>query len=377
MRAAVGVLAGWRERLVRTREIARAEALHIQRDRGTLALLLTIPALQLVLFGYAVNLIPKAVPLSISRAADSEDKLLMQAIDEVGSFALVADHLPPGVAAADVAHGRARVGIEIPNLQYRDPPEANNEVVEVVVDASDPSAVRPAVLALELAVAQRAVSNLLAINALPIKVTWLYNETGRTDWAITPVLAGVIIMISMLLLGALCVVREREAGTWEGLLLTPVSAFEVIIGKLCPYVMVAMLQGATVIVLAHVLFALPLRGAVVALIAASAVYAAAHVVFGFVLSALARSQVQAVQLAVFFYLPAMLLSGFMFPFDGMPRWAQCLGEAFPLTHFARAARGALLRGETASEVWAHFIPVVGFLVVASIAARLVYRQRLE
>ena len=151
MRAAVGVLAGWRERLVRTREIARAEALHIQRDRGTLALLLTIPALQLVLFGYAVNLIPKAVPLSISRAADSEDKLLMQAIDEVGNFALVADHLAPGVAAADVAHGRARVGIEIPNLQYRDPPEANNEVVEVVVDASDPSAVRPAVLALALA----------------------------------------------------------------------------------------------------------------------------------------------------------------------------------------------------------------------------------
>ncbi|MBI2800453.1 MAG: ABC transporter permease [Gammaproteobacteria bacterium] len=355
--------------------IARVEALHIRRDRGTLALILTLPAVQLVLFGYTVNFTPLAVPLAISRAADTDDRWLMRAIESTGQFSVQGDRLPSGAAAAAVAAGQARVGIELPTASEAD--DESSYATRVIVDASDPNAVRPAVAALEVELARSAVRDVLNNSGPLVQVTWLYNPTGRTDWAITPVLAGVIVMISMLLLGALSLVREREQGTWEGLLLTPVTALEAILGKLAPYLSIAVLQTVVVIALAHQLFELPVRGAVTALLIGTIIFAAAHVVFGFALSAFAASQVQAVQLAVFFYLPSMLLSGFLFPFEGMPGWARRLGEALPLTHFARAARGALLRGEHAAEVLQHFIPVAIFLVGAGIAAHWTLRRRLD
>ncbi len=184
-------------------------------------------------------------------------------------------------------------------------------------------------------------------------------------------------MITMLMLGALTLVRDREEGNWEGLLATPVTALDAMVGKLAPYVVVGVAQAAVVITLARILFDLPARGNVTILLLASAVFALAHLTLGFALSALARTQIQAIQAAVFFYLPSMLLSGFMFPFDGMPGWARTLGNALPLTHFVRSARGVLLKGYGASEVLTETWPVLIFACLAACIAVASYRRRLN
>jgi ABC-2 type transport system permease protein len=184
-------------------------------------------------------------------------------------------------------------------------------------------------------------------------------------------------MITMLMLGALTLVREREQGSWEGLLATPITAVDALLGKLTPYIVVAMAQAAVVIALARLLFDVPMLGNVTALVVASAVFALAHLTLGFALSALAQSQIQAIQAAVFFYLPSMLLSGFMFPFEGMPGWAQSLGNALPLTHFVRSARGVLLKGYGAREVIAEMWPVAVFAVGAAFVAVAAFRRQLN
>jgi ABC-2 type transport system permease protein len=192
-----------------------------------------------------------------------------------------------------------------------------------------------------------------------------------------PGLVGVIVMISTLMLGALTLVRERERGSWEALLATPVDALDALVGKLTPYVLIGTLQGAIVFGIARLLFDLPLPAGLGALLSALPLYAGAHLILGFALSALADNQMQAVQGAVFFYLPSMLLSGFMFPFQGMPAWAQAIGEMLPLTHFVRATRGVLLKGDGAALVWHEMWPVALFALAATALALAAYRRRLD
>jgi ABC-2 type transport system permease protein len=184
-------------------------------------------------------------------------------------------------------------------------------------------------------------------------------------------------MISMLMLGALTLVRERERGSWEALLATPIDAVDALVGKLTPYVLIGVLQGAIIVGLAKLLFGLPPAPGIAALLVGLPFYAGAHLILGFALSALAESQMQAVQGAVFFYLPSMLLSGFMFPFEGMPSWARSLGEILPLTHFVRASRGVLLKGEGIALVTHEMWPVVLFASCVTVLALFAYRRRLE
>jgi ABC-2 type transport system permease protein len=248
---------------------------------------------------------------------------------------------------------------------------------KVFVDATDPAAVRPALAALESAYWQH-VAQLNAIGPLPPEdVEWLYNPEGRTAWTIVPGLAGVVVMISMLMLGALTLVRERELGSWETLLATPVEAIDVLVGKLSPYVVVGTVQAGTVIYLARLLFDLPVTGNPCALLLATPLYAATHLILGFAISSVTESQMQAIQVAVFFYLPSMLLSGFIFPFIGMPRWAQVIGGMLPLTHFVRATRAVLLRGAGASVVTSEMLPVALFAVAAAVLALGAYRRRID
>jgi ABC-2 type transport system permease protein len=365
-----------RHRVARIVAVARIETLHLTRDRTTISLLLVVPAIQLVLFGYAVNFDPKHVPIAIAREADGAMDRLHRIIEETGYFSILADGLAPGAAERTVTDGRALVGIEIPALNYSDP-EAPLEKPRIVVDATDPAAVRPALAALQIAY-WRGVAQLDAEEPVPsVDVQWLYNPDGRAAWTVVPGLAGVVVMISMLMLGALTLVRERERGSWETLLATPVDAVDALIGKLTPYVVISGVQAAVVIGVARLLFALPVTGPLWVLLAAVPVYAGAHLILGFALSALAESQMQAIQGAVFFYLPSMLLSGFMFPFQGMPAWARTIGETLPLTHFVRAARGVLLKGEGAGLVAAEMWPVAAFALVATAAALVAYRRRLD
>ncbi len=365
-----------RHRLARILAVARIETLHLARDRTTISLVLVVPAIQLVLFGYAVNLDPKDVPIAIAREHDSVVDRLHRTIAETGYFSILADGLEAGAAERMVADGRALVGIEIPSLDYFDP-DAPSQNPKIVVDATDPAAVRPALAALQIAY-WRGAAQMDAVGPGPaVSVEWLYNPAGRTAWTIVPGLAGVVVMISMLMLGALTLVRERERGSWETLLATPVDAVDALLGKLAPYVVVGTLQAAVVIGTARPLFALPVTGALSALLAAVPVYAGAHLILGFAFSALAESQLQALQGAVFFYLPSMLLSGFMFPFQGMPTWARTIGEALPLTHFVRATRGVLLRGDSASSVALEMLPVALFALVAAAVALVAYRRRID
>jgi ABC-2 type transport system permease protein len=346
--------------------VARIEALRLLVDRPSLGLVLLVPALQLVLFGYAVNLAPKNIPIVISHSCDAYRPLVRETVANTGSFRLISTGDNSYSVREYIFTGRARVAIDC----------RAGDLPHVLADASDPSAVGPAVALLEAA-----LLSVVLQAAMPtppsVQVQWLYNPDARTAWTLAPGLVGVVVMITMLMLGALTLVRDREEGSWEGLISTPVTALEAMIGKLAPYVVVGVAQAAIVIVLARDLFDLPTVGSVTVLLLASAVFALAHLFWGFAISALARTQIQAIQAAVFFYLPSMLLSGFMFPFDGMPQWARALGNALPLTHFVRGARGVLLKGYGASEVLAETWPVAAFGCLAAGIAVASYRRRLN
>ena len=375
-----------RSRMARMLAVARIECLQLVRDRTTLSLILTVPAIQIILFGYAINLNPTHIPIAISRSADDQNNQLLRPLEESDYFTIVADGLEPGAAERMVAEGQALIGIELPpvtdadqtfSLEDVDRPASLGEP-RVVVDATDSTTVRPALAALETAYwRQLAQTSPLALAPPTLNVEWLYNPHGRTAWTLLPGLVGVVAMISMLMLGALTLVRERERGSWETLLATPVDAVDALIGKLSPYVIISVLQAASVIAIAHVLFDLPVAGNVWALLLAVPVYAAAHLILGFAFSALAENQMQAVQGAVFFYLPSMVLSGFMFPFQGMPTWAQTIGEWLPLTHFVRATRGVLLKGQGFSLVVSEMLPVMVFALVATVIALAAYRFRID
>ena len=356
--------------------VAHVEILHLAWDPTTVSLILLVPAIQIALFGYAINLDPKHVPIAIAGDHDRKVEKVRRTIEHTGYFVIVADGLQRGAAARMVAEGKALVGIELPPRDNSDGDILLGQA-RIVVDAVDPSAVRPALAALQNAYWQQ-IAELYAIGPVPsVDVEWLYNPDGRTSWTIVPGLAGVVVMISMLMLGALTLVRERERGSWETLLATPVEAVDALVGKLAPYLVVGAVQAAVVVGAARLLFALPVTGALWALLAAVPAYAGAHLVLGFALSALAESQMQAIQAAVFFYLPSMLLSGFMFPFRGMPAWARTIGEALPLTHFVRATRGVLLKGEPASFVASEMLPVALFALVDGAAALAAYRRRID
>jgi ABC-2 type transport system permease protein len=363
-------------RVARMLAVARVEILHLILDRTTISLILLVPAIQIVLFGYAVNLDPRHVPIAVAGDGAGAASQVDRVIGETGYFMIVADGLKPGAAERMVAQGKALVGIEVPHQEHSDR-GAVPEEPKVVVDATDPAAVRPALAALENAYWRHA-AQLYAIGPVASpRVEWLYNPDGRTAWTIVPGLAGVVVMISMLMLGALTLVRERERGSWETLLATPVDAFDALIGKLSPYVIIGTVQATVVIGVAGLLFNLPATGDLWALLIAVPLYSAAHLILGFAFSAFAESQLQAIQGAVFFYLPSMLLSGFMFPFLGMPAWARSIGEMLPLTHFVRATRGVLLRGEGVSLVAREMAPVAMFTLVAAALALAAYRRRID
>jgi ABC-2 type transport system permease protein len=366
-----------RRRLGRMMAVARIETLRLVRDRVAISLIGLVPAVQIVLFGYAVNLDPKNVPVAIAGHDSGSVERAARLVNETGYFEIVGEALPPGEAESMVSAGRALVGIELPPSPDEEEQGGALPRARLVVDATDATAVRPALAALESAYWRKRATAFSLDGGPAIDIDWLYNPERRTAWTIVPGLVGVILMISMLMLGALTLVRERERGTWEALLATPVDAFDALIGKLSPYVVIGAVQGFLIIAIAQLLFGLPVKTGIWALLVAAPIYATANLTLGFAFSALAESQMQAMQGAVFFYLPSMLLSGFIFPFQGMPGWAQAIGEALPLTHFVRAARGVLLKGQGASIVAQEMWPVVLFGLAAAALALSAYRRRID
>jgi ABC-2 type transport system permease protein len=362
------------------------ELIQMRRDRLTFGMIVGIPIIQLLLFGYAINTDPKHLPTMVQlRDPGPEARSLLAALRNSAYFDLVGVVGSEAETEQAIAAGRALFVVTIPEDFSRKLLRGERALVLVEADGSDPLAVSTAVSALDqldtTALRHDLVGSMEWTAAPPapleIRLHRRYNPEGITAYNIVPGLLGVILTMTMVLMTALAVTREQERGTMENLLAMPVRPFEVMIGKILPYMLVGWIQVAVVLAAATLLFGVPMLGSFWLLAGALLLYILANLTVGFTFSTLARNQLQAMQMTFFFFLPSILLSGFMFPFRGMPQWAQAIGEVLPLTHFLRIVRGIMLKGTGPAEIWPDVWPLLLFLLAAGAFAMVRYRRTLD
>jgi ABC-2 type transport system permease protein len=362
------------------------EFVQMRRDRLTFAMMVGIPIIQLILFGFAINSDPKALPTAVLAADNSVfARSFVRALENSGYFRVVRQVATEGEAERALAVGEAQFVLTIPENFSRKLVRGERPVLLLEADASDPAATSNALAALlnlnQTALARDLSGSLAHLQNAPppyeVRVQRRYNPEGVTQYNIVPGLIGVILTMTMVMMTSLAMTRERERGTLENLLATPVRPIEVMTGKIIPYIIVGYVQVTIILVAAKLLFAVPVVGSVVLLSMVLVLFMAANLAVGFTFSTLAKNQMQAMQMTFFFFLPSMLLSGFMFPFRGMPEWAQWLGEILPLTHFLRVVRGILLKGNGMAEIAPELWPIALFLLVAAIVALIRYRETLD
>ncbi len=362
------------------------ELRQVRRDRLTFMMMIGIPIVQLVLFGFAINGDVRQLPLAVHDADHSVfSRSLVAALENSRYFHVV--RTVGGAAEGDalLARGEVQFVLQVPGDFSRRLLRGERPAMLLAADATDPAATGNA-LALVNALAQRAIGRELAgplAHLRPaeapfeIRTQRRYNPEGLTRYNIVPGLMGVILTMTMVMMTALAMTRERERGTMENLLATPVSPLEVMLGKIVPYILIGYVQVAVILSAAVLLFRVPLLGSLWLLSGALVLFMAANLAIGFTFSTIARNQLQAMQLTFFFFLPSMLLTGFMFPFRGMPNWAQNIGEVLPLTHFLRIVRGVMLKGNGAVEVAPHLWPIALFMLAAGALALWRFRQTLD
>jgi ABC-2 type transport system permease protein len=345
-----------------------------------------VPIMQLVLFGFAINSDPKNLPTAVLDADPSVfSRSFVRAMENSGYFRVT--HVVGSEAEGGrlLETGQVQFLVTVPQDFSRKLQRGERPVLLVEGDASDPAATSNALTAL-LNLNQTALDHdlrgaLANLKSGPppfeLRVQRRYNPEGITQYNIVPGLIGVVLTMTMVMMTSLAVTRERERGTMENLLATPVRPIEVMTGKLVPFIIVGYVQVAIILGAAKLLFGVPMVGSLSLLSAASVLFIAANLAVGFTFSTVAANQLQAMQMAMFFFLPSILLSGFMFPFRGMPEWAQWLGEILPLTHFLRIVRGILLKGNEGAEILPELWPIAAFLVAAATVALLRYRTTLD
>ncbi len=358
----------------------------ILRDRLTFAMAVMIPVMQLVLFGYAINTDPKQLPTAIVAAEHGPlVRTLTTAMQNTGYFDVVLNGVSEASADEAMLRGDVQLIVVLPPQFEARLLRGQKPVLYVAADATDPSASANAVAALgqlaTQALRRDLTGPLRALNAdLPpfeLRVHRRYNPEGLSRVNIVPGLIGTILTMTMIMFTGLAMTRERERGTMENLLATPVRPLEVMLGKILPYVLIGYLQLAVILGAAWLLFGVPMVGSGALLAGMIGVFIVANLAVGFTFSTLARNQLQAMQMTLFFFLPSMLLSGFMFPFRGMPRWAQWIGEVLPLTHFLRIVRGIMLKGAGLAELLPELGALLTFVLVVSVVAIARYRQTLD
>jgi ABC-2 type transport system permease protein len=362
------------------------EFVQMRRDRLTFGMMLGIPLLQLILFGFAINSDPRNLPTAV-RVADNgpHARTILQAIRNSGYFAFVREVATEDEGDAALARGEVQFLVTIPVNFERDFLRGDRPVVLVEADATDPAATSNAVgslrVLLETALANDLEGPLASLAGTPqpveLRVHARYNPEAITQYNIVPGLMGVVLTMTMVMITALAMTRERERGTMENLLAMPARPFEVLLGKIVPYILVGYIQVALILLAARYLFAVPMAGDLGLLMVAALLFISANLAVGITFSTLAKNQLQALQMSFFFFLPSLLLSGFMFPFRGMPVWAQYLGEVFPLTHFLRIIRGILLKGNAAIDVAPEIWPIALFAAAALVVGVRRYRQTLD
>jgi ABC-2 type transport system permease protein len=356
------------------------------RERLTFAMAIGVPVMQLVLFGYAINNDPKGLPTALV-AYDNGPlaRSLVAAIQNTGYFHIVAQPATEAQAERLLETGEVQFLLAIPPDFSKRVVRGEKPAVLVAVDATDPSAASNAIAALgqitPLALAHDLQGALAGLQPreppFELRIHRRYNPEGLTRYNIVPGLIGTILTMTMVMLTSLAMTRERERGTMENLLATPVRPFEVMVGKITPYIIIGYVQLMVIILAALLLFEVPIVGSLTLLMGVIGLFMLANLGVGFTFSTLASNQLQAMQMTFFFFLPSMLLSGFMFPFRGMPQWAQWLGELLPLTHFLRVVRAIMLKGATFGEIVPNLWPMALFLLVVGAIALKRYRQTLD
>ena len=362
------------------------EFTQLTRDRLTYAMILVLPIVQLLLFGYAINDEPRHLPTAVLVQDQGVfARSTLAALKNTAYFDIVADARSPAELDDMIRRGQVQFAVTIPGDFSRRVVRGDHAQILVEADASDPAATGPAVAALA-GLPVTALSHDLrgalaprAATAAPFQfiVHPRYNPEAVTQYNIVPGLLGVILSMTLVMMTALSVTREAERGTMESLLATPVQPLEVMAGKLAPYVAVGLIQTVIVLLLAKLLFAVPMLGGWLGLSLGVSLFIIGSLALGFLFSTLARSQLQAMQMSMFYILPSILLSGFMFPFRGMPGWAQAVGSVIPVTHFLRVVRGALLKGQGLGDTWPSLAALGIFVCLVTALAMARYRRTLD
>ena len=362
------------------------EFIQIRRDRLTFGMIIGIPVMQLLLFGFAINSDPKSLPTAVLSQDNSRyARTITAALQTSGYFKVVKQIATEDEAESLLARGDVQFVVTIPVGFERALARAERPVLLIEADATDPSATGNAIAALSQAIDTALAHDLTGVMAesmpapspVDLRIHRRYNPEGVTAYNIVPGLLGVILTMTMVLMTGLAMTRERERGTFENLLATPALPIEVMTGKIMPYILIGLLQVTLVLLAARYIFEVPMQGNIVLLYAGVLIFIAANLTLGITFSSIARNQLQAMQMTFFFFLPSMLLSGFMFPFRGMPYWAQVIGNALPLTHFLALVRGLMLKGNSFVDLWPSLWPILVFMFVVMALGLKVYRRTLD
>jgi ABC-2 type transport system permease protein len=362
------------------------EFIQMRRDRITFAMMLGVPLMQLVLFGFAINNDPKALPAAlVATSNDHFTRAMVSALETTGYYRF--EHVAASAAEAEalIQSGEVAFVVTIPADFATRIARGNRPQILIEADATDPSASSGAISTLGTVAQQallreqglEAAAARAAAGSLEVVVHRRYNPEGISQYNIVPGLLGVILQMTMVMMTSMALTREAERGTMENLLAMPASPLEIMLGKILPYLVVGAVQVVVVLAAAKLLFGVPFAGSMTLLMGAILIFVLSLVLLGYTISTAARSQMQAMQLTFFFFLPSLLLSGFMFPYRGMPGWAQVLGEIFPLTHFLRVIRAIMLKGADFAAVSFEIGALVVFIFAYAALALLRFRRTLD
>ena len=366
--------------------IVGKEFIQLKRDRLTFGMIVGIPIIQLVLFGFAINSDPKHLPAAVLDADRSEfSRSILAGLKNSDYLHFVREARDDTDADRLLATGATQFVVTIPEGFARALVRGERPALLIEADATDPAATGNAIAAVNQLAQNVLARDLLgplaplasAPGAFEVRIHPRYNPESITQYNIVPALMGVILTMTMVLMTGLAITRETERGTMENLLATPASAVEVMMGKIIPYVLIGLIQVSLILLLARLIFDVPMQGNLGVLYLSVLLFIAANLTLGLTFSSLARNQLQAMQMTFFFFLPSILLSGFMFPFRGMPGWAQAIGEALPLTHFLRIVRGVLLKGNGLSEIGPDTWPIALFMAVVVAIGLKSFRSTLD
>ena len=358
------------------------EFIQLKRDRVSFAMIIMIPLVQLMLFGYAINTNPRNLPTAVLMQESTDlSRSILAALENTKYFRVT--QLPHSEAEVDalLASGTVLFAIEIPAKFERSVRRGDKPAMLVLADATDPVASGTALGALNM-VLQTALSHDRAVPASPtmpfeIRTHARYNPAAVTALNIVPGLVGTILTMTMLIFTALSVTREIERGTMENLLSMPITPVEIMLGKIIPYVFVGFVQAALIIGIGVTLFGVPIVGSLAVLAALSTLFIATNLSIGYTFSTVAQNQLQAMQMSMMFFLPNILLSGFLFPFAGMPIWAQWIGESLPLTHYLRIVRSIMLKGSNLADLHYDAIAMFVLMLIAMTIAVTRFRRTLD